>query len=222
MKGETHMDSTKKSSGMSQLRNSKGFTLIEMAIVLVIIGIIIGAVVKGQDLVENAKSKQFASKLQAWQIALNTYYDRKGRYPGDDAKDGIIQSGDTNTPLADINSASFTTAPEDSFTIGGTAFKVKLGNNGAVPFKNYLVVCKDDTCSTAYDPANSTDLMSLKFFEAYDTAIDGSANATTGTVQGFTSVTAAAGAKVTALSGTPASTDWLGVSTIKALAYQIK
>ncbi|NNG01461.1 MAG: prepilin-type N-terminal cleavage/methylation domain-containing protein, partial [Desulfobacteraceae bacterium] len=33
------------------LRENKGFTLVEMAIVLILIGIIIGAVVKGKDLV---------------------------------------------------------------------------------------------------------------------------------------------------------------------------
>ena len=203
----------------NNLRNNKGFTLIEMAIVLVIIGIIIGAVVKGQDLVDNAKSKQFASKIQAWQVALNTYYDRKGRYPGDGDRDGIIASADTVTPQADIDSANFSTPPESSFTIGGTSFKVKLGNDGSR--HNYLAVCKDDTCSSAYDPADSSDLAALKYFEAFDTSIDSSANASTGTVKGFKTVTAAAG-NVTALS-VPGAADWMQAANgIKALGYQIK
>ncbi len=40
------------------LRNAKGFTLVELAIVLVIIGIILGAVLKGQELINNAKMKR--------------------------------------------------------------------------------------------------------------------------------------------------------------------
>jgi len=47
-------DKMKNISGRDEIgsyRNEKGFTLIEMAIVLVIIGIIIGAVLKGQDMV---------------------------------------------------------------------------------------------------------------------------------------------------------------------------
>ena len=225
MKGEPHMDSAQKASVTSRIRNSKGFTLIEMAIVLVIIGIIIGAVVKGQDLVDNAKSKQFASKLQAWQVALNTYYDRTGRYPGDVNKDGVIaSSSDTLTPLDDINSASFTSAPETSFTLGGASFAVKLGNDGQTPPSNYLVVCKDDTCSSKYDPTNSNDLSALKYFEAYDTAIDGSADPTTGNVKGYATVGGAvAGAKYTSLT-TPATTaSWLdAANNISALAYKIK
>ncbi len=65
-----------------------GFTLIEMAIVLIIIGIIIGAVVKGKDLVRSAEQKRiYTTWLREWQVAFNNYYDRTG---------WIL--GDTNTP----------------------------------------------------------------------------------------------------------------------------
>ena len=69
--------------------NDKGFTLIEMAVVLIIIGLIIGAVVKGKDLVTSAKQKKLYSKyLQAWQLAYNSYYDRTGWVLGDDDNAG--------------------------------------------------------------------------------------------------------------------------------------
>jgi len=68
--------------------NNKGFTLIEMAIVLIIIGIIIGAVVKGKDLVRSAEQKRLYSKfLNSWEVAYNAYYDRTGRILGDTATD---------------------------------------------------------------------------------------------------------------------------------------
>jgi prepilin-type N-terminal cleavage/methylation domain-containing protein len=63
------------------LGNNKGFTLIEMAIVLVIIGIIIGAVVKGGDLIENAKDKQVMGEINTIKAAYYTYYDKKGVIP---------------------------------------------------------------------------------------------------------------------------------------------
>ena len=43
---------------MNVSRNEKGFTLVELAIVLVIIGIILGAVLKGQELINSAKIKR--------------------------------------------------------------------------------------------------------------------------------------------------------------------
>jgi prepilin-type N-terminal cleavage/methylation domain-containing protein len=67
-----------------KLRSNLGFTLIEMAIVLIIIGIIIGAVVKGKDLVRGAEQKKIYSKfLNEWRIGYLNFYDRTGRVLGD-------------------------------------------------------------------------------------------------------------------------------------------
>ncbi|MGC9109034.1 MAG: prepilin-type N-terminal cleavage/methylation domain-containing protein [Caldimicrobium sp.] len=62
----------------------RGFTLVELAIVLVIIGIILGAVLKGQELIFNAKVKRLVSQAKEMMAALYTYYDKYGYYPGDD------------------------------------------------------------------------------------------------------------------------------------------
>lgn len=74
------------------MRNSKGFTLIEIAVVLVIIGIILGAVIKGNDLIENAKVKGVIQAPTKWEVPIMTYYDKKGAFPGDAAKDGLIDT----------------------------------------------------------------------------------------------------------------------------------
>jgi len=57
-----------------------------MAIVLVIIGIILGAVIKGQDLIAGAKEKKFKSEVDQLATAYYTYYDKYSRIPGDDDK----------------------------------------------------------------------------------------------------------------------------------------
>jgi len=68
---------------MKNLKN-KGFTLVELAIVLIIIGIIIGAILKGQELINNAKIKRAYNQYREVLAAIYTYYDRYGYYPGDD------------------------------------------------------------------------------------------------------------------------------------------
>jgi len=61
-----------------------GFTLVELAIVLVIIGIILGAVLKGQDLITSAKVKRAYNQQREIFVAFYSYYDKYGRFPGDD------------------------------------------------------------------------------------------------------------------------------------------
>jgi prepilin-type N-terminal cleavage/methylation domain-containing protein len=63
---------------------TRGFTLVELAIVLVIIGIILGAVLKGQEIIFNAKVKRLQSQIKEMVAALYTYYDKYGYFPGDD------------------------------------------------------------------------------------------------------------------------------------------
>jgi len=70
---------------LSLVFDNKGFTLIEMAIVLIIIGIIIGAVVKGKDLIKSAEQKKLYTKfVNAWNLSFNNYYDRTGWILSDD------------------------------------------------------------------------------------------------------------------------------------------
>ncbi len=72
--------------------NNKGFTLLELAIVLVIIGILMGAVLRGQELIKSAKEKKFFSQLQMLGSAQLTYLQREGRYAGDTDEDGFIDN----------------------------------------------------------------------------------------------------------------------------------
>lgn len=64
-------------------RSQKGFTLIEMSIVLVIIGLIIGGILKGQEIVESSRSKNVLSEIERIRAATNTFVDRYKALPGD-------------------------------------------------------------------------------------------------------------------------------------------
>jgi prepilin-type N-terminal cleavage/methylation domain-containing protein len=79
---------------LNSLRNRKGFTLIELAIVLVIIGIIIGAIMKGRDVIRNAQIKEFANAFAGkWITILDGYFDKTGQNVADGANNGGAAGG---------------------------------------------------------------------------------------------------------------------------------
>jgi prepilin-type N-terminal cleavage/methylation domain-containing protein len=65
-------------------QQQSGFTLIEIAIVLVIIGLLLGGVLKGQELITQAKIKNVANDFNGLTAAVYSYQDRYKRLPGDD------------------------------------------------------------------------------------------------------------------------------------------
>jgi prepilin-type N-terminal cleavage/methylation domain-containing protein len=65
-------------------RNQSGFTLIEIAIVLVIIGLLLGGVLKGQELINSAKVKNLATDFKNIPVFIYGYQDKFKALPGDD------------------------------------------------------------------------------------------------------------------------------------------
>lgn len=66
------------------MKKQTGFTLIELAIVLVIIGLLLGGVLKGQELINSAKVKNFATDFKNIQVYIYGYQDKFRALPGDD------------------------------------------------------------------------------------------------------------------------------------------
>ncbi|MDJ0916084.1 MAG: prepilin-type N-terminal cleavage/methylation domain-containing protein [Desulfobacterales bacterium] len=80
-------------------KSQAGFTLVEIAIVMIIIGLLIGGVLKGKAMIQNAKVKRLVSDVDKMRAAVLTYQDKYGMLPGDE--------NDPNTP------------PGDTFNAGG-------------------------------------------------------------------------------------------------------
>ena len=71
-----------------QTKNTKqgGFTLVEIAIVLVIIGLLLGGILKGQELINNAKVRSVADRQNSLKAAWFGFIDRYNFIPGDSAR----------------------------------------------------------------------------------------------------------------------------------------
>jgi len=118
-------------------KGNAGFTLIELAIVLVVIGLIIAAVLKGEDLIQNARMLDFITNpVQKAQVGAMAYYDRTGQFP--------VGTSATTGPLyqmyqAGINGVLNLKSP---FTAGSDSFGMALG----------MVSVKDSNGNTANYP----------------------------------------------------------------------
>jgi prepilin-type N-terminal cleavage/methylation domain-containing protein len=83
--------------------NQSGFTLIEIAIVLVIIGLLLGGVLKGQELINSAKVKNLATDFRNIPVYVYGYQDKYRSLPGDDIQPAshVGTTGTVCTPAAD-------------------------------------------------------------------------------------------------------------------------
>jgi prepilin-type N-terminal cleavage/methylation domain-containing protein len=68
------------------MKHQSGFTLVEIAIVLVIIGLLLGGVLKGQQIITNAKVSNVEKEFNSVSVAIYNYQDRYRALPGDDKK----------------------------------------------------------------------------------------------------------------------------------------
>lgn len=66
------------------MKKQQGFTLVEISIVLVIIGLLLGGVLKGQELLTNARVKRVINDFDGVSAAIFSYQDRYKQLPGDD------------------------------------------------------------------------------------------------------------------------------------------
>jgi prepilin-type N-terminal cleavage/methylation domain-containing protein len=97
-------------------RAQDGFTLIELSIVLVIIGLIVGGVLVGQDLIRAAEVRATIAQIEKYNTAVNTFHEKYGYLPGD---------------IKDPDASSFGFKPRGPYAGSGNGDGILTGINGS-------------------------------------------------------------------------------------------
>ena len=123
-----------------------GFTLVEIAIVLVIIGLLLGGVLKGQSLIDSARVKNIIQQSTSLTSAVNAYQDKFRALPGDDVQGTTHAPGATGNGNGDGQIAEYLLAPQHLALAGfitgsfnGTTDFMTSAQGGAVYIYNDAV-----------------------------------------------------------------------------------
>lgn len=128
------------------IKRQQGFTLVEIAIVLVIIGLLLGGILKGQEMITQAKIKNIINDFNGISAAIYSYQDRYRALPGDElnantvARWGASAYGGngngtfcrTSCGTTDVYNNVPTSAPSDT-TPESNLFWMHLRLSGFVP-----------------------------------------------------------------------------------------
>ncbi len=100
-----------------QLQDKQGFTLVELSVVLVIIGLLLGGVLVGQEMIHEARIKATVEQIREIDSTVNTFRAQYNNIPGDfnrAAAFSLGANGDGNGLITDSDSGTGTFA--DDFT----------------------------------------------------------------------------------------------------------
>lgn len=70
-------------STLQSRQSERGFTLVELAIVMIIIGLLIGGILKGQELINNARVSSTVAQIKAVESGISAFRDKYASFPGD-------------------------------------------------------------------------------------------------------------------------------------------
>ena len=154
--------------------NNKGFSLIELSIVLIIIGLLVAGITGGASLIKSAELRAVMSEVRNYQTAVNAYYTATGKLPGglDSDQLNFAETGKAWNDIyvegiIDDKPATITGGAESLTSSYGMPSKIKgsyyvLGNNATMDMNVIFIVSGTETPTalkgntTATTPANAS------------------------------------------------------------------
>ena len=137
---------------------SSGFTLIEIAIVLVIVGLLLGGVLKGQELINSAKVKNLATDFKNIPVYVYGYQDKFKALPGDDANAATHMNGGvvcTGVPAVVAGQCNVGNGVIDGSWQDATAASESYMLWQHVRLAGFAAGSTDQTVSATYRPTNA-------------------------------------------------------------------
>jgi len=84
------------------VKSQNGFTLVELSMVVLVAGLMLAAVMKGQSMLESSRAQQLLHHIKNVEALIGRHSNQKGRLPGDCNADGAV-----DLPLAGLLGASY-------------------------------------------------------------------------------------------------------------------
>jgi prepilin-type N-terminal cleavage/methylation domain-containing protein len=120
------------------VKAQKGFTLVELSVVVLVAGLMLTAVMRGQSMLETARAQKLANDIKNIEALIGNYETAKGRLPGDCNSDGLIgvnlNDGDGTilTTLTYASTAPFQLARAILYSNSGVATTAATGVEGSI------------------------------------------------------------------------------------------
>ena len=130
--------------------NMRGFTLVELSIVLVVVGLLFAAVVQGQQMVDRAKSQKLLNDLKTTEALVQKFTVAKGVLPGDCNGDGIVDFAISDVDTRDSKNGDRATL------YNYTTVQPKFKDATSTPSSNNEACYKNG--STASEVNNTTEI----------------------------------------------------------------
>lgn len=112
-------------------KSTRGFTLVELSIVLVIIGLIVASVLVGQDLIRQGELRATVTQFEQYLAATGTFKTKYAGIPGDTS--GAAYFTNPGPAVGNGDGNGVLSAPEDSLALDNenVVYWSQLGSNGA-------------------------------------------------------------------------------------------